>query len=368
MTVRRDDREPKRWLIDFYYTTKDGERRRYKRRSTAATKSAAEGEERRLRNYIAEHGEPPASAASSARQRSFEEVAEEYLRAAKSRLKTSTYRSYEWRLRKHLIPALGAMSMRKIGFAHWTKVDAKMIKDAASASSRRNARIVFQAVCRHAVDVGHLDALPALPKAPKVRKQIREVLTDEEVDNILAACRTDQHKLLVMLPAFAGLRAGEVRGLRWRDVYLDKGYLIVRQSICFGVADTPKSGHERKVPIDPRLGALLRRLQARDPKGIVARSRTKEPWSEYAPANAFRRALKRAKLAGWRYHDLRHYFTTKWLTCGVPVHIVKEVVGHADLSTTQIYAHVTDKALMDAVSKVSGLHTGPPLASGGLKR
>ena len=359
MTVRRDDRNPKKWIIDFYYDADDCVRKRFKRRSLAVTKTAAEAEERRLRNYIAEHGEPPRSSASKRpKRRAFGEVAREYLGApAKTRLKTSTYRSYKRRLEKNLIPSLGHLAIGKIGTAEWSKFDAVLLKAGASPASRRNARIVFQAVRRYAEEAGYVDQLPRLPKPPKVRRKQWETVTAANVLRIIGSCRCDEHKLVVMLAGYAGLRAGEVRGLRWKDVYLDAGYLVVRQSICHGVADVPK-GKERKVPLVPELQSLLGKTKERNSQGLVARSKTGKPWSEYAPANAFRRARDRAKLAGIRYHDLRHFFTTTWLNSGVPVHVVMEVVGHADLSTTQIYAHVTDDDLKLAVAKVSGPHLG----------
>lgn len=85
-------------------------------------------------------------------------------------------------------------------------------------------------------------------KLPRQSRKIVRVLSPEEFECIQGKARPT-HRFAFLLAAHAGLRAGEVRGLRWCDVDLKLAHLVVRQSISFRVATTPKSGHERIVPL-----------------------------------------------------------------------------------------------------------------------
>jgi integrase len=70
--------------------------------------------------------------------------------------------------------------------------------------------------------------------------------TEEDVRSVLRVAHP-RHRVTFLLAAYAGLRAGEIRGLRWRDVDRAAGHLVVRERICHGEVATPKSGHERVV-------------------------------------------------------------------------------------------------------------------------
>src|SRR5262249_24350034 len=151
-----------------------------------------------------------------------------------------------------------------------------------------------------------------------------------------------EHRLLILLAGHAGLRLGEVRALRCGDVDLVGGALVVRKSIARGAESPPKSGSDRAVPLTRELRDALLAVGAdkRDRRARVALTWRREPWGHNGVRNVFVRALKRASVPHWRYHDLRHFFVTSLLRHGVPVHVVRELAGHADLSTTQRYAHV----------------------------
>src|SRR5690606_22751752 len=110
----------------------------------------------------------------------------------------------------------------------------------------------------------------------------------------------------------AGLRASEVRGLRWTDVDLNARTLTVRRAICQGLEAPPKSGHERVIPLTDELHQALvdapkNKLQ---PWGPVAPCSKGTVWKESGLRAAFQAACARAGISGWRFHDLRHFFVT----------------------------------------------------------
>jgi integrase len=236
-----------------------------------------------------------------------------------------------------------------------------LVRKGAKAATRRNAQAILRSVlCRYAVEAGLLDAPPAMPRLPKVGSKVANALTREEV-NRLFSVSCEAHRLAFRLAAFAGLRAGEIRGLRWRDVNLGRAQLVVRQTVCRGEISTPKSGHERVVPFAEELMTAISAIEKRPLDGRVSLDAYGKPWSEFSLGNAFRRACKRAGLKGWRPHDLRHFFVTELFRRGAPARAVQALAGHADLETTQKYAHVAAVDLRTAIAKLNEV---PPSQAG----
>ena len=138
-----------------------------------------------------------------------------FARALRS-LKPSTRATYEDSI---ACARFGSVALADIAGDMLAALDADMVKDELSSSSRRNAHIVFRSVLRVAVDAGLLDALPKLPRLPKVGRRIPHSMHREDLEAILAKSSV-RARLAFSLAAFAGLRRGEVTGLRWSDIDL----------------------------------------------------------------------------------------------------------------------------------------------------
>lgn len=165
--------------------------------------------------------------------------------------------------------------------------------------------------------------------------------------------------------ALAGLRRGEIAGLRWEDIDLGAGTVsIKRNRVQAGagnvVENEPKTLSSRRVlPLDDGLVAVLRRASARYAQerlalgaahrdsGYLAVNEAGEP---YTPDGLTRMWAKLAKAAGVRpirLHDARHSCGTVLHLRGVPLAVIAKWLGHADAATTaRIYAHSQDEALL----------------------
>ena len=189
--------------------------------------------------------------------------------------------------------------------------------------------------------------LPVNPAAGVERQPVRStgrfrVLDPSEVEQVARHADTPQDAALYLVAAFTGLRMGELRALRWRDVDFAKSLVHVRRNVTRAVEDDPKSGKVRSVPLIDRaaraLDELSRREHFTDPDDHVFPNQVGGPIDDNRLRRRFRAALKRAGIERLRFHDLRHSFGTLAVQA-FPLTDVKAYMGHADIATTMIYVH-----------------------------
>jgi integrase len=168
------------------------------------------------------------------------------------------------------------------------------------------------------------------------------------------------HRLeaLYTVAVTAGLRQGELLGLRWEDVDLEAGMLQVRRVLSEArsgrIFEAPKSGKGRHIRLTRKaIGALRvhrkRQLEERMQRaglwreqGLVFPSQVGTPLSARNLQRHFKTLLKSARLPETtRFHDLRHTCATLLLRQGVHAKYVQELLGHTDISLTlNVYSHV----------------------------
>jgi integrase/recombinase XerD len=214
----------------------------------------------------------------------------------------------------------------------------------APASIRRNvsaARTYF----RFLLADGHVVRDPTERlETPKRWRTLPEVLTVAEIKSLLDAPTVDdplyfRDRALLELAYGAGLRVSEWIGIGTRDVLLDEALVRV-----FG-----KGAKERLVPIGRSAIAALAiyqrelrpRLERGKGRGALFLSARGEPLSRMGAWKILKRYVERAGLTKHvSPHTLRHSFATHLLEGGADLRAVQEMLGHADISTTQIYTHV----------------------------
>lgn len=196
----------------------------------------------------------------------------------------------------------------------------------------------------------YTDANPAsIIEAPRTLHKLPDFLSTGEVDALLAACTGSSGEnirdlaMLELLYA-TGLRVSELVHLKLREVNLDSGYLMT----------LGKGNKERLVPIGEsacgRVRDYLEGVRYRlDPAGqnpFLFLSRLGDAMSRQAFWNLIKKRAYQAGIAkNISPHTLRHSFATHLLENGADLRSVQIMLGHADLSTTQIYTHVTRERL-----------------------
>jgi integrase/recombinase XerD len=191
-------------------------------------------------------------------------------------------------------------------------------------------------------------------ESPRRGRVLPVTLSVSEVEALLAAPKLEQplawrDRALLELAYGAGLRVSELCGLGLTDLLLTENLVRV-----FG-----KGGKERVVPIGRSvIGAVSVYLHTMRPELDRGRSRGKvllnargEPLSRVGAWGVVKLAAKRAGITKRvTPHTLRHSFATHLLEGGADLRAVQEMLGHADLSTTQIYTHV-DREYLRSVHK-----------------
>jgi integrase len=144
--------------------------------------------------------------------------------------------------------------------------------------------------------------------------------------------------------AMTGLRQGELIALRWCDVDWSASRVRVAHSYTRDAFDSPKSVRGRSVPMGDRLGAELEHhFQESRWRGendlVFAHPLTGHVLDASKLRKRFYEALERGELPRITFHGLRHTFGTQMAAGGAPIRAIQEWMGHADISTTEIYAH-----------------------------
>ena len=159
----------------------------------------------------------------------------------------------------------------------------------------------------------------------------------EEIKRLIDSC-DGILKPLVITAVNTGMRRGELFNLKWHDIDFNQSLIHLLET---------KSGKERVIPMNEVVKNTL----------VATRKSPESPYifcrdghSIKDIRRSFRSALKKAKIENFRFHDLRHTFASQLVMSGVNLNTVRELLGHSDLKTTLIYAHLSKGHKMWAVN------------------
>lgn len=204
-------------------------------------------------------------------------------------------------------------------------------------------------------------------RKPRAEHRV-EYLTAEEVRQLLATvdARSDERGRVlavgVRLAIYAGLRVGEVFGLRWRDIDLGRGMMTVSRSY----EGTTKSGKPRQIPLADELADSLRAwkpLCPQTPEGVVCPVKGDEEWATWHACKCRRPELAPLYSAAQiptpasPWHALRHTFASHFLMNGGGLLTLQKLLGHCDLKMTSIYAHLSSDHVAAEVKRLSFVRT-----------
>jgi integrase len=362
-SIRKDDSGAWFFVIDI--AGPDGKRKQLKRRGFD-TKKAAQAA---LTELQADKQRGMFVAPRRATLGQF--LLEEWLPARRVALRPSTAASYEQLIRNYVLPTIGGVRLHSLDGSTLNRLYADLLtngrtstrRDAGpglSAKTVRNLHGVLSRAFRDGVRWGHLQRNPCdAADPPKGASPEMKVWTASELRAFSTSVASHRWAGVWSLLATTGMRRGEMLGLRWSDVDLDAATVTVRSTrIRYGTTvttSTPKTARgNRTIAIGPATAAALRAWKRQqnadhllagaswsDRTGLVVTNVDGSPPNPEAFSNLFVELAKRAGLPPIRLHDLRHSYATAALASGVPVKVVSQRIGHADVGVTlKVYAHV----------------------------
>ena len=298
---------------------------------------------------------------------------------AKIKVRPSSHQTYRGYIDNHIRPNIGDIPLEKLTSLDLQKLYKKLLTKGRverleakgqpkglSTKTVRNIHQILSSALKLAQEQRIILANPAERCAlPKVEHREMKTLPVEQLQSFLREARESGVFELYYLELATGLRRGELLGLKWEDIDLQKGDLRVRRQI------SRINGEVMEAPLKTK-NAYRTLPLAEDTIDVLKEQREKvgsSPWVFPSPnggpispdsvLHMLHRVLKRAGLPRVRFHDLRHTFATLALQNGVDIKTVSGMLGHFSAGfTLDTYAHVTGAAQRQAAGKMAAVLSG----------
>lgn len=381
MTVRKEKRrdpatghEREFWLVDVDVELPDGTRKRVRKVSPKQTRRDAEAYEQKLRGAILDgrfeslEGEKQVPSVAEFVPKFIEQ------HCLAEQLKPSTIVSMRQVLNHRVVPRLGRKRLDEIASSDVQRLKGEL--SALSPKTVNNTLACLRVMLRKAEEWDVIGEVPCKIKLLKVHKEEMEFYDFDDYERLVdAAGHVDTRlQLAILLGGEAGLRMGEIAALQWGRIVWARNTIVVAASDWRGHVTKTKSGRVREVPMTARLAAALRahsKVRRLD-NDLVLTLDSGRPFHRDAFRKGIMRVERRAGLeVTGRVHVLRHTFCAHLAMRGAPAKAIQELAGHADLSTTMGYMHLTASAKVEAIKLLErGTHAvvsqGVPRVHGNL--
>jgi integrase len=185
-------------------------------------------------------------------------------------------------------------------------------------------------------------------KAPKLPKCYPVYISEIELIQILNNTKSQLFKDIFTIAFYSGMRLGELMNMRWHWIDFKNKLITIKNSKSFNT----KNKRERIIPIHPKINKLLkRRLNKQLQNQYVFYQYEGIKLNEDYISRQFKKAVRASDVnEKVHFHSLRHSFCSALVQRGVSLYAVKELAGHENITTTQIYSHLERENLSQAVN------------------
>lgn len=294
-------------------------------------------------------------------------------------VKPRTAHIYKSDIRLHILPALGAVRLEALNapmiqaFYNAMGEPSEQNPEGLSAKTVKNVHGVLHKALQQAVLIGYLRYNPAdACILPRIERKKIKPFDDAQITAFLTAIQGNRFETLFILTLFTGMREGEVLGLLWDCVDLERGVIVVNKQLQKerrGKGEyhlvTTKNGKSRQITAAPFVVDLLkkqRRLQesqkrlageAWENSGLVFTNEMGHHLSAQTVYLHFKKLAGQAGFPSARFHDLRHSYAVASLQSGDDIKTVQEDLGHQTAAfTLDVYAHATNSMKRESANRM----------------
>lgn len=274
------------------------------------------------------------------------ELFAEWHRSILHRVKESTAANYTMKANKHILPALGGLTVSSVTTDHVYTFIADKQKAGFSPRYIADIVVLMKSIFKYAVRTyqifNPMDGI-VLPKKKSPEIQLLDETEQKTLQHYISA-HQNRSTLGTALSMTTGLRIGELCSLQWRDIDLEKRILTVRKTIQRIQSPTatsktklvitdPKSDSScRQIPIPDCVMSFLLKFKGKDEEYLL--TGMDKPIEPRAMQYRFRTILKNAKLPSVHFHALRHIFASNCIKLGFDVKTLSEILGHSSVEIT----------------------------------
>ena len=297
----------------------------------------------------------------------------EYLGGVKPR----TVDSYKTTVKTHLKTGLGAIRLDALN-THTIQsfynglCEAKTGREPLSPKTVKNTHSVLHKALQQAVANGYIRFNPAdACILPKITKKEIQPLDEDQITAFLKQIKGHRYEELFLTTLFTGMREGEILGLLWDCVDLDKGQIIINKQLQkvrgsngeYTLVPT-KNGKGRSITIAPFVVGVLRSVKKdqeyhqqyfsdQNPPAFVFTDELGQHLKHQTVYLDFKKIMAEIGTPNVRFHDLRHSYAVASLRSGDDIKTVQENLGHATAAfTLDVYGHVTQKMKQDSADRM----------------
>lgn len=299
---------------------------------------------------------------------------------AHGRWAPATRANYSVMMSAYVLPSVGRERLDKLNSRHVRTMMANLERSGRAPNTVRLARTILGAAMRQALADGFITRNPVPAAKGPAARNLKEgrTLSVTQAKQLLEYVATHRLGTCITLGLLYGLRRGELLGLSWPDVYLDRRRFHVRRQLQrlpkqgLWLAEVKTSSSERTMTLTASLAARLRALRLqqayeRDRAGaewqplpgmehLVFTSALGRPVDPGVFGVAFKEITEAAGIGRWTPHEMRHSAASLLLGHGVPLERVSDYLGHANIHiTADVYRHALGHEMGDVTETLASI-------------
>lgn len=270
----------------------------------------------------------------------------------KDKRSRKTELQYQLFYNKHFSKRFGYKFIHTITTQEIDSCVSKMLDNGLKPKSLNNVLMLLKQIFKYAMNEGIITKNPSLKvEFLKVPESDVKYFTDEEIRSLLDANKFETIYPVIVFALNTGARIGEIFGLCWDCINFEKNQILIRRNATrYGLQEQNKTSSIRHIPMNPTVKKLLHKLMRNQKslKFVFPDKHGEMQCPDHFSSRVFKKATERASIRFLSVHCLRHSYASHFMMNNGNIYDLQKILGHRDLKTTMIYAHLSPQHLVEA--------------------